>query len=142
MLFHFISLLNHCVCHLLTFFSEKIHQLRTNLLSKAKYNSPGFDTPSNAVNLSNFQPVTVDEVSKLLSQSPATDHDPDPIPTSIIKQCACVILPTNTNIITLSLSYGTFPDQFNRCSVHPLLNKRNLDKEILSNNSPVSVFSI
>ena len=82
------------------------------------------------------------EVSKLLSQSPATDSDLDPIPTSLLKQCACVLLPTITNIINLSLSSGTFPDQFKSCSVHPLLKKPNLDKEILGNYRPVSHFCL
>ena len=124
-----------------TFFSDKIHKLHTNLLLKANYCSPHIDPPSNPVNLSNFQPVTLDEISKLLSQSPATDSDLDPIPTSLLKQCACVLLPTITNIINLSLSSGTFPDQFKSCSVHPLLKKPNLDKEILGNYRPASHLS-
>ena len=124
-----------------SFFSDKIYKLHTNLLLTADYISPHIYPPSNPVNLSNFQPVTLDEVSKLLSQSPATDSDLDPIPTSLLKQCACVLLPTITNIINLSLSSGTFPDQFKSCSVHPLLKKPNLDKEILGNYRPVSHLS-
>jgi hypothetical protein len=86
------------------------------------------------MNLSNFQPVTHDEVSKLLSQSPATECDLDPIPTSLLKQCASVI-------INLSSSSGIFPDQFKSCSVHPLLKKPNLNREDLGNYCPVSHLS-
>ena len=136
--YHCLKSLSHSFA---TFFSDKIHKLHTNLLLKANYSSPHIDPPFNPVNLSNFQPVTLDEVSKLLSQSPATDSDLDPIPTSLLKQCACVLLPTITNIINLSLSSGTFPDQFKSCSVHPLLKKPNLDKEILGNYRPVSHLS-
>jgi hypothetical protein len=124
-----------------TFFSDKILKLHTNLLSKASHISPHSDPPSHPVILSNFQPVTHDEVSKLLSQSPATDCDLDPIPTSLLKQCASVLLPTITNIINLSLSSGIFPDQFKSCSVHPLLKKPNLNREDLGNYRPVSHLS-
>jgi hypothetical protein len=107
-----------------TFFSDKILKLHTNLLSKAKHISPHSHPPSHPVNLFNF---TVDEVSKRLSQSPATVCDLDPILTSLLKQCASV-LPTITNIINPSLVSGIFPDQFKSCSVHPLVKKPNFDK--------------
>ena len=73
------------------------------------------------------------KVSALLSSSPDTSCDLDTIPTSLLKQCKSVLLPTITNIINLSMSTGVFPDQFKNCSVHPLLKKSNLDKENLSN---------
>jgi len=60
-------------------------------------------------------------MSKLLSQSPDTNCDLDPIPTFILKQCSHILLPTITNIINLSLSTGIFPDQFKNCPVHPHL---------------------
>ena len=55
--------------------------------------------------------------------------------------CLCSPSYTITNIINLSLSSGTFPDQFKSCSVHPLLKKPNLDKDILDNYCPVSHLS-
>jgi hypothetical protein len=85
--------------------------------------------------------VTADEVSKLLSQSPDTNSDLDPIPTSLLKQCSHILLPTITSIINLSFSTGVFPDQFKNCSVHPLLKKSNLDKDNLSNYRPISHLS-
>jgi hypothetical protein len=100
-----------------TFFSDKIHKLHTKLLSKVNHTSPHIDPPHHPSNLSYFHPVTIDEVSKLLSQSPATDCDLDPIQTTLLKQCASVLLPTITNIINLSLSSGTFPDQLKGSSV-------------------------
>jgi hypothetical protein len=124
-----------------TFFSDKILKLHTNLLSKSSHISPHSDPPFHPVIQSNFQPVTHDEVSKLLSQSPATDCDLDPISTSLLKQCASVLLPTITNIINLSLSFGIFPDQFKSCSVHALLKKPNHNREDLGNYHPVSHLS-
>ena len=63
--------------------------------------------------------------------------DLDPIPTSLLKECADLLVPTITNIINLSLSTNTFPMQFKESVVKPLLKKPSLDKELLSNYRPV-----
>jgi hypothetical protein len=76
-----------------------------------------------------------------LDQSPVISCDLDPIPASLLKRCASVLVPTITKIINLSLSSGAFPEQFKNCSVHPLLKKSNLDKESLANYCPVSHLS-
>jgi len=55
--------------------------------------------------------------------------------------CFNILLPTITNIINLSLSTGIFPDQFKNCSVHPHLNKSNLDKDDIGNYRPISHLS-
>ena len=124
-----------------TFFSDKIHKLRSSILSGTTTSSPHLPPVSKPPDLSFFHPATIAEVSTLLSSSPDTSCDLDPIPTSLLKQCKSVLLPTITNIINLSLSTGVFPDQFKNCSVHPLLKKSNLDKENLSNYRPISHLS-
>ena len=83
----------------------------------------------------------MDEISELLSDSPETNCDLDPIPTSHLKQSSSVLLHTITNIINLSLSTSIFPDQFKNCSVHPHLKKPGLDKESLANYRPISHLS-
>ena len=93
-----------------TFFSDKIHKLHTGLLSNHARTSPHIPPPFTPPNFSSFTAVTIDEVSKLLSQSPDTNCDLDPIPTSLLKQFSSVLLPTITKIINLSLSTGVFPD--------------------------------
>jgi hypothetical protein len=123
------------------FFSDKIHKLHTSILLQGNHSSPHVDPPSQPADFSYFHPATVEEVSKLLSQSSVTNCDLDPIPASLVKQCAPVLVPTITNIINLSLSSGVFPEQFKNCSVHPLLKKPNLDKENLGNYRPVSHLS-
>jgi hypothetical protein len=124
-----------------TFFSDKIHKLHTSILSQGSHSSPHIDPTSKPSNFSFFHSATVEEVSKLLFLSPATSCDLDPIPASLVKQCASVLVLTITNIINLSLSSGVFPEQFKNCSVHPLLKKSNLDKESLANYRPVSHLS-
>jgi len=83
--------------------------------------------------------VSEDEVSKIISHSSNSFSDLDPIPTSLLKLCLSALLPTLTTIINLSLTFGTFPDQFKSCSVIPLLKKYNLDKEDLSNYIDLSL---
>ena len=123
------------------FFSDKIHKLHTSLLSNHTSTSPHIPPPFTPPSFSSFTSVNSEEVFNLLSHSPDTNCDLDPIPTSLLKQCSHVLLPTITNIINLSLSTGVFPDQFKSCSVHPNLKKSNLDKEDLSSYRPISHLS-
>jgi len=125
----------------LNFFSDKIHKLHTTLLINRLSISPHFLPPITPPNFSSFTCVTTDEVSKLLSQSPNTNWDLDPIPTSLLKQCCLLLLPTITNIINLSLSSGICSDHFKNCSVHPHVTKSTLDKDDLGNYRPISHLS-
>ena len=123
------------------FFSDKVHNLHATLASNSNILSPLIHPPIVPHILSQFTLMTQDEVSKLIALSPDTFCDLDPIPTSLLKQCLPALLPTITNIINLSLSSGTFPDQFKACSILPLLKKSNLNKEELSNYRPISHLS-
>ena len=61
----------------------------------------------------------------------------DPIPTSLLKDCASALVPVITKIINLSFSSGNFPMVFKHSLVTPLLKKANLDKENPSNYRPI-----
>ena len=65
----------------------------------------------------------------------------DPIPTSLLKDCASVLVHVITKIINLSLSSGNFPIVFKHSLVTPLLKKVNLDEENPSNYRPTSDLS-
>ena len=64
-----------------------------------------------------FIGVTTDEVFKLLSRSPDTNCDLDPIPTSLVKQCSHILLPTLTKIVNPSVVIDVFPDQLKCCQL-------------------------
>jgi len=68
------------------FFSDKIHKLHTCLLINRISTSPHFPPPFTPPNFSSFTCVSTDEVYQLLSQSPDTNCDLDPIPASLLKQ--------------------------------------------------------
>ena len=126
-----------------TLFSEKIVKLHTALKFATK-NEPTHTAPKNtSSNLSFFNPVrpAEEEVSKIILNSSDSFCDPDPLPTSILKQCLPSLLTTITHIINLSLGTGVFPDKFKSSSVIPLLKKFNLDKEDLSIYRPISHLS-
>ena len=84
-----------------TFFSDKIHKLHTSLLLNHACSSH-ISPPVTPPHFSSFAPVTMDEISQLLSDSPETNCDLETIPTSLLKQCSPVLLHTITNIINLS----------------------------------------
>ena len=96
---------------------------------------------------SSFTPVTIDDVSSLLSQSPDTNCDLDPIPTSLLKKCSHVLLPTITNIINLSISticlflLVSFLITSKAALFILTSKKANLDKEDLSSYRPISHLS-
>jgi len=99
------------------FFSDKIHKLHTSLLINRISAYPHFPPPFTPSNFSTFTCVTTDVTcvtkSKLISPSPDTNCDLDPIPTSLLKQWSHILLPTITNIINLSLFNRIFTDQLN-----------------------------
>jgi len=82
--------------------------LHASLLTNRIATSPHFPPPFTPPNFSSFICVTTDDVSKLLSQSPDTNCDLDPILTSPLKQCSHILLSTITNITNLSLSTDIF----------------------------------
>ena len=125
-----------------SFFIDKITSLRDTIKSSHATLDPHDPPPTSPpAGLFSFKPVTLQEVEKLLAQSPDKHCDLDPLPTSLLKKCSSVLLPTITNIMNLSLSEGTFPDLFKVSQVTPLLKKPSLDKEILSNYRPISNLS-
>jgi Reverse transcriptase (RNA-dependent DNA polymerase) len=124
-----------------TFFSNKILKLHTALKSVTTNSSPHALPPNTPTSLTLFNPVTEEEVSRIVLNSSNAFCDLDPFPTSLLKQCLPALLSTLTNIINLSLATGVFPDQFKCCSVIPLLKKYNLDKDDLSNYRPISHLS-
>ena len=117
------------------FFSEKMFELHTALKSATKNESPHTAPKNTPPNLSFFNPVTEEEVSKIILNSSNSFCDLDPLPTSFLKQCLPSPLPTITHNINLSLGTGFFPDKFKSSSIIPLLKKYNLDKADLSNYS-------
>jgi len=76
-------------------------------------------------------------VHKILSNCTNKQHDSDPIPTWLLKECSFILVSTITNIVNLSLTTGHFHPTIKE-SITPLLKKLTLYKEELYNYRPIS----
>src|ERR1700733_5174853 len=132
-----------------SFFSDKISSLRFTLQSLLDSQTPTMDPlpshnpipPASQSSLTILSPASESEVSLLLNALPNKQCELDPIPTSLLKDCASALVPIITKIINLSLFTGNFPLNFKHSHVTPLLKKSNLDKENVSNYRPISNLS-
>ena len=88
-----------------------------------------------------FQPVTEDEVAKVIGSAPNSSCPLDPLPTWMLKKCLAILLPVITLLVNLSLKSGEFCSSLKRAYVTPLLKKADLDPDILKNFRPVSNLS-
>jgi hypothetical protein len=88
-----------------------------------------------------FDPVSTNDVIKIIKNSPSKSCRLDPIPTDLLKACVNELAPSVTSIINKSLQSGVCPDAFKKALVIPLIKKANLDQETLGNYRPVSNLS-
>ena len=84
-----------------------------------------------------FQPLSQEEVEKIINTSPSKSCDLDPIPTTLLKEILPSVITILTEIINKSLTSGIFPDRLKVALVRPLLKKANLDL-IGKNYRPIS----
>ena len=85
-----------------------------------------------------FQPPSENDVSALIRKSAKKSCTLDPMPTSLVIGCLDVLLPVNSRIINLSLSWGHFFEEWKEALVTPILKKPGLDPTQLNNLRPVS----
>jgi len=123
------------------YFSDKISNLRSSITSDSN-STPHLPRPTqSSVEFSAFTPATIEEINKVVQESPDKQCNLDPIPTSLLKKCIHVLAPIITLIVNLSLSTAMFPQAFKHAIVTPLLKKPALDKDSLSNYRPISNLS-
>jgi len=88
-----------------------------------------------------LEPVTVSEVSKLVSSMPARSCQLDPIPTWLLKQFQDIFAPVMTSLCNASFQSGVLPASQKRAVVLPRLKKSTLDPGSLSSYRPISNLS-
>jgi len=107
-----------------SFFTDKISKLRLSLGALSTTMSPHSPAPSTTPpSFSTFKSATESEISKILLNFPNKPSDSYPIPTWLFKKCASVVVPTITNIVNLSLSFGQFHPTLRQSTISPLLKK-------------------
>ena len=87
--------------------------------------------------LKRFAPVTEENMRLLINSMKTKSCELDIIPIHILKQMPDTVIPPLTHIINLSLSTGTFAENWKCALVKPLLKKSGLDL-IYKNYRPVS----
>ncbi len=94
--------------------------------------------PEAKVLLGKFEPVTFDDVAKILSKSPNKSCPLDQIPAKIFASVSNSLLPMLTLIVNLSLELGKVPTSLKEAMINPILKKPSLDRDTLNNHGPVS----
>ncbi|KAK7092915.1 hypothetical protein V1264_008591 [Littorina saxatilis] len=117
------------------FFAEKIEKIRVELDA-----APGHPehAPFHGAHLTDFSPVTKEQVKKIIEKAPPKSCILDPIPSELLSECLEELLPVITDIINQSLTSGQVPTSFKHAVVTPLLKKANLDINTFKNYRPVS----
>ena len=111
------------------YFIEKLTKICTDLIGKCQHLPPYVEILASpgTQNSSNFQPVTLPKLQKIILSTPNKNCELDPIPTSLLKQILPSIVALIADIINTSLRDGIFPESFKRALVKPLLKKPGLD---------------
>ena len=73
--------------------------------------------------LNTFKPVTEDQVSKCINESPTKICSLDPTPTFLLKDCLDILVPSITKLINYSLIDGSFPNAFKKAVFTPSLKR-------------------
>ena len=95
------------------------------------------ETPS----FSQFEPVSTDEVMKLLAKVPSKTCQLDPIPTWLLKQLGDTLAPIVASLFNCSFQAGVFPASQKQAIVLPRLKKPTLDPTSLGSYRPISNLS-
>ena len=92
-----------------TFFEEKIQTIWTGLETEGNYSQ---HQPSYFVGetMSEFSPVSEDQLAKIISKCKPTSQSVDPIPTKTVLDCLVGLLPVLAIIINSSLHSAITPD--------------------------------
>ncbi|MCP3849467.1 MAG: reverse transcriptase family protein, partial [Gammaproteobacteria bacterium] len=121
------------------FFMQKVSDIRAELdsLPVPPYPAEVSDPPLQS-EFRSFQPVTEQQLKKVILLSKPTTCSLDPIPTPLLLECLDSLLPTLTHIVNLSLTSGSVPSIYKMAVVKPLLKKPSLDQNNLKSYRPVS----
>ncbi len=119
------------------FFIDKIETIRKKFVDAEDANEYLQEREVYTTVLDSFKPATMEEIRKIVLDSPTKSSDLDPLPTWILKSCIDEVLPLLVKIVNISFSTATMSDSLKIAAVQPLLKKAILDL-ILKNYRPVS----
>ena len=119
------------------FFTDKIKCIREQFEKVNDLQSP--TTALSSAKFVGFYEVPINEIPKILSNSPGTTCDLSPIPSVVLKKCSDAVLPAMTKkIINNSMNLGEIPSSVKAAQIRPRLKKVNSDSSLLANYRPIS----
>ena len=102
------------------YFTTKVETIRSQLNSVDTQHT---SIPSSTITyqLSDFDPLSEEEVQKLILDTAKKSCSLDPMPTSLMLECQDILLPVITSLINMSLKSGQIPDVWKAAIGYPLL---------------------
>jgi Reverse transcriptase (RNA-dependent DNA polymerase)/Endonuclease-reverse transcriptase len=126
---------------LATFFVNKVRDIKSHIsmaLTGQLLHPLSFDQSFGGVSMSEFTPVTEDEVVRLLKSLSSKSSPLDFVPTSLVKSCCGAFATIIARLANLSFERASFPSRFRTAQVTPLLKKHGLDVSDPANYRPIS----
>ena len=117
-------------------FINKIQKIRDSLSSADIYD-PSKRPRVNIPEFKCFEPMSQEEVLRVINTMPTKSCETDPVPTKLFKQLAPRIIKNITELINLSLTKAIFVEDWKLATIRPLLKKIGLDLTV-GNYCPVS----
>ena len=103
------------------YFEEKIMKIRAKFPSTSKFNE--YDKTVDVTPLTSFQPLSNEDIRKLILSAAPKSCRLDPIPTPLLKDCIEILLPSISKVINMSLIQGEMPEGFKHAVVTPSAKK-------------------
>uniref|UniRef100_A0A672ZSA2 Reverse transcriptase domain-containing protein n=1 Tax=Sphaeramia orbicularis TaxID=375764 RepID=A0A672ZSA2_9TELE len=119
----------------LNFFTDKIRDIKHNIPPPSgllTLSDPPLQT------WSSFDPVTLEDISALLSKTKPSSNSADILPHKLLVGVFDTIGPWVTKFFNLSLSTGLFPSSFKQAIIEPKLKKTTLDPTDFKSYRPIS----
>ena len=117
------------------YFEEKIIKIRAKIPSTSKFHD--YDKTVDVTPLTSFEPLSNEDIRKLILSAAPKSCSLDPIPTSLLKDCIEILLPSIGKVINMSLIQGEMPEGFKHAVVTPMPKKTDADPTF-KNFRPVS----
>jgi Reverse transcriptase (RNA-dependent DNA polymerase) len=120
-------------------FDAKVAGVRA---STAAAPPPVFTTAPLGCSLTDFRPLTVDDVIAAVAKLPDKSCASDPMPTSLLKENVDILAPFLTELFNRSLLLGTVPMIFKSAFITPRLKKPDLDSSEAKSYRPISNLTV
>ena len=116
-----------------TFFSQKVNSIRA---TTATVLAPVLNTHTSTCRLSLFEPMTTDEVRRILRTVSAKHCSLDTVPTWLVKKLAEDIIPVICHLCNISLECCRLPNDQKLAVLRPGLKKPTVDASELNSYCP------